>query len=83
MKTKVTRQQISEFKLFWVEYYGGEDIKTTNSIFELFLKKYKNDVQKAAEMLSEFCTRFDDVKGDKGVRGGFTREQEIEGDYWI
>ena len=72
---------VKNFRKFWNVQYGDVDVKITNSVFELFLKKYKGDFRTTGDELNEFCLRYDDITNE--VRGGVTREQEIEGDLWI
>jgi hypothetical protein len=74
---------VKDFKKFWDVQYGAVLTEIHNEVFKLFLKKYKGDFRLTADELNEFCTRYDDPKGENGVRGGYTREQEIEGDLWI
>lgn len=79
---KVRRHAILAFHEYWEDQFGDVDVKIHDDVVKLYLMKYST-IEEAADELNEFCKRCDDPAGENGVRGGYTREQEMEGDLWI
>ncbi len=50
-----TLKNFKEFKDYWSYMYGDVLTDVHDEVFKLFLLKYNDNIEKAAEELNEFC----------------------------